>query len=145
MVWAILVLVPRHRMGVEIVLFNERRQVLLLNHVFHPEIPWGVPGGWLDRNEDPAEGVLRELREETGLTAVLGQIIMIKRQKRPSHLGAAYLAYAPQGTLTLSNEIIEAAWTDLNNLPKLMPFTQEAVQKAAILYETIMVRAGNHE
>lgn len=145
MVWAILVVVPRHRMGVEVVLFNERRQVLLLNHVFHPEIPWGVPGGWLDRNEDPAEGVLRELREETGLTAVLGQIIMIKRQKHPSHLGAAYLAYAPQGTLTLSNEIIEAVWTDLNNLPKLMPFTQEAVEKAAILYETIMVRAGNHE
>jgi 8-oxo-dGTP diphosphatase len=145
MVWTILVVVPRHRMGVEIVLFNERRQVLLLNHVFHPEIPWGVPGGWLDRNEDPAEGVLRELREETGLTAVLGQIIMIKRQKRPSHLGAAYLAYAPQGTLTLSNEIIEAAWTDLNNLPKLMPFTQEAIEKAAILYEPLMVRAGNHE
>lgn len=146
MVWAILVVVPRHRVGVEIVLFNERRQVLLLNHVFHPEIPWGVPGGWLDRNEDPAEGVLRELREETGLTAVLGQIIMIKRQKRLSHLGAAYLAYDPQGTLTLSNEIIEAAWTDLNYLPQLMPFTQEAVEKGMIMYDTLkMERAVNHE
>lgn len=138
MVWAIFIVVPRHRIGVEVVLFNEHRQVLLLSHVFHPEIPWGVPGGWLDRNEDPADGTLRELREETGLTAVLGQIIMIKRKKRLSHLGMAYLAYHPQGTLTLSNEIIEAAWTDLDDLPQLMPFTQEAVEKAAILYDIWM-------
>ena len=142
MMWAMMIVVPRHRMGVEIVLFNQRRQVLLLNHVFHPEIPWGVPGGWLNRDEDPAEGVLRELREETGLTAVLGQVIMIKRQKHPSHLGMAYLAYQPQGTLILSNEIIEATWTDLTNLPKLMPFTQEAVEKGASLYDTF-IKTGN--
>ena len=140
MVWAILIVVPRHRMGVEIVLFNEQRQVLLLNHVFHPEIPWGVPGGWLDRNEDPSEGGMRELREETGLTAVLGPVIMIRQEKHPSHLGMAYLAYAPQGTITLSNEIIEAAWTDLDNLPKLMPFTQKAIEKATILYDDIRRR-----
>ncbi len=137
MVWAILVVVPRHRMGVEVVLFNEQRQVLLLNHVFHPEIPWGVPGGWLDRNEDPAEGALRELREETGLTAVLGPIIMLKRQTLPAHLGTAYLAHSPQGTLALSNEIIEAAWADPEALPTLMPFTREAIEKAAILYDNI--------
>lgn len=137
MVWAILVVVPRHRMGVEVVLFNERRQVLLLNHVFHPEVPWGIPGGWLDRNEDPAVCALRELREETGLTAVLGPLIMLKQQTRPAHLGTAYLAHTPQGTLALSNEIIEAAWTDPKALPELMPFTREAVEKAVILYDNI--------
>lgn len=137
MVWAIFIVVPRHRIGVEVVLFNEQGQVLLLNHVFHPVIPWGVPGGWLDRHEDPAEGALRELREETGLTAVLGPIILIKRQKRPSHLGMAFLAYTAQGSIKLSNEIIAAAWTDLDKLPKLLPFTQEAVEKAAVLYDSL--------
>ena len=135
MVWAILVVVPRHRMGVEIVLFNQQRQVLLLQHVFHPTFPWGVPGGWLDRNEDPAVGALRELREETGLTAVLGSIILIQRQQYPSHLGMAYLAYGAEGSLKLSNEIIEAAWTDLDALPQLLPFTQKAIEKAVILYD----------
>ena len=80
---------------------------------------------------------MRELREETGLTAVLGPIIMLKRQTLPSHLGTAYLAHTPQGTLALSNEIIEAAWTNLDELPNLMPFTREAVEKAAILYDKI--------
>jgi 8-oxo-dGTP diphosphatase len=141
MVWAILLLVPRHRMGVEVVLFNEQRQVLLLDHVFHPEISWGVPGGWLDRNEDPADGALRELREETGLTAVLGPIILIRRETHPSHLGMAYVAYGAQGSLQLSNEIIEAIWTNLDNLPKLMPFTQEAIEKGAVLYDSLLETA----
>lgn len=141
MVWAILIVVPRHRMGVEVVLFNEQRQILLLKHVFHPEIPWGIPGGWLDRHEDPAEGALRELREETGLTAVLGPVILIKREKQQSHLGLAYLAYDAQGSITLSNEIIEAAWTDLDKLPMLMSFTQEAVEKATVLYDSLMETA----
>jgi ADP-ribose pyrophosphatase YjhB (NUDIX family) len=141
MVWAILLVVPRHRMGVEVVLFNEQRQVLLLNHIFHPEVPWGVPGGWLDRNEDPAEAALRELREETGLTAVLGPVILIKREKHPSHLGMAYLAYNAQGSIKLSNEIIESAWIDLDKLPKLMPFTRESIEKAMVLYNSLIETA----
>ena len=71
MVWGIYLFTPRHRVGVNVVVMDERQRVLLLKHVFHPQSPWGLPGGWLSRHEDPKEGVLRELREETGLTAVL--------------------------------------------------------------------------
>lgn len=135
MAWSILLVVPRHRMGVGVVLFNESRQVLLLRHVFHPTFPWGLPGGWLNRHEDPAAAALRELGEETGLTAVLGPIVLMQREKFPSHLAMAYLAYEPAGSLNLSNEIIEAAWTDLDALPRLLPFTQAVIEKAAILYD----------
>jgi len=150
MVWAILVVVPRHRLGVGVVLFNEKRQVLLLRHIFHPTFPWGLPGGWLNHHEDPAAGALRELWEETGLTAVLGPVVLIKRQKFPSHLAMAYLAYEPAGILKLSNEIIEAAWIDLDALPKLLPFTQEVIEKAAVLYDSwtetaVMSHSQKHE
>ncbi len=137
MVWAILLLVPKQRMGVEVVLFNDQHQVLLLNHVFHPEIPWGIPGGWLDKNEDPATGALRELREETGLTAVLGPIVLLRQENYPPHIGIAYLALEQKGSFNLSSEIIEAAWVNLDELPKLQPFTQEAIEKATILYDSL--------
>ena len=35
---------------------------------------WTLPGGGLDFGEDPAEGVLRELREETGLDGRIDEL-----------------------------------------------------------------------
>lgn len=37
---------------------------------------WGLPGGFLDRGETVAEGILRELREETGWT---GRVVTLLR------------------------------------------------------------------
>ena len=55
----ILLTVPQQRIGVGVVVLDEIGRVLLLRHVFHPFAPWGVPGGWLHRHEDPAAGALR--------------------------------------------------------------------------------------
>src|SRR5207248_894102 len=45
---------------------------------------WGLPGGFLDRDETLAEGVLRELREETGWTGrVVGLPRVNSRPDRP--------------------------------------------------------------
>ena len=60
------IVVPRQRVGVSLVAFNTDEEVFLLRHVFHTAIPWGLPAGWLARDEAPARGVARELREETG-------------------------------------------------------------------------------
>ena len=73
MAWGIRLVVPKQRIGAGLVALDEEDRVLLLRHVFHPYTPWGIPGGWLNRHEAPADGVLRELKEETGLTAVLTQ------------------------------------------------------------------------
>ena len=45
---------------------------------------WGLPGGFLDRDETLAEGVLRELREETGWEGrVLSLLRINSRPDRP--------------------------------------------------------------
>jgi 8-oxo-dGTP diphosphatase len=121
----------RHRIGVAAVVLDDSGRVLLLNHVFHPAVPWGLPGGWLERDEAPATAVLRELREETGLTAVLGPVIHMTREARPPHVGIAYLAHSAQGDLRLSPEIIDAAWFAPNALPPLLPFVRQAIATAA--------------
>ncbi len=131
MVWAIHVIVPRHRMGINLVVLNEQGQILLLKHVFHPYAPWGLPGGWLNRHEDPKECALRELREETGLTAVIDQILILQRNPELSQIGVVYLAFAQTSPLKLSGEIIEACWFEPDSLPQpLTEITQEAIATA---------------
>jgi 8-oxo-dGTP diphosphatase len=39
---------------------------------------WTLPGGGMDFGEDPADGVLRELREETGLEGVVGELLGVR-------------------------------------------------------------------
>lgn len=129
---AIRLVVPRHRIGVVLVVMNDAEQVLLLRHVFHSYAPWGLPGGWLNRQEAPAEGVLRELKEETGLTAVLHTILFADKQHNPPHLGIAYLGQLQGGSLHLNAEIVEAGWFSFNKLPgSLLPFHRDALAAAA--------------
>ena len=78
MILAVHLIVPKQRIGVGLVVFDEQDRVLLLKHVFHPKTPWGLPGGWLGRDESPEQCALRELMEETGLTAVFP-----RRARRP--------------------------------------------------------------
>ncbi|MBZ0287924.1 MAG: NUDIX hydrolase, partial [Anaerolineae bacterium] len=54
----------RFSAGVVGVVFNDAGDVLLVEHVFHPYTPWGLPGGWVDHREDPARTLEREMREE---------------------------------------------------------------------------------
>ena len=106
----------------------------MLNHVFHPVARWGVPGGWMNRGESPAECALRELREETGLTAKLGPVVHVSHESIPPHIGIAYAATIESGVIRLSSEILEANWYKHDELPKpILPFVQDAID-AAISY-----------
>jgi ADP-ribose pyrophosphatase YjhB (NUDIX family) len=131
---AIRVLVPSHRIGAVVVLVDERRRVLLLRHVFHPDKPWGLPGGWINRGESPQTGARRELREETGLNAEIGPVLLMEREPRPWHLSIAFagrlIGEQPEH-LHVSPEIHEARWLSEEELPEdLFAFVREAITLA---------------
>jgi len=56
-----------HRVAVNAYLLYKNR-FLLLRRLNEPQI-WGPPGGRLRKNENPVEGLVREIFEETGLHA----------------------------------------------------------------------------
>jgi 8-oxo-dGTP pyrophosphatase MutT (NUDIX family) len=60
------VLRPR-TFGVRVIPVTRDGRIVLIRHSYAPG--WYFPGGGQRRDEDPAEAMLRELREEIGMTA----------------------------------------------------------------------------
>jgi len=128
MAWGIRLTVPRQRIGVALITFNAEGEVLLLRHVFRTRYPWGLPGGWLGRDESPAAGLRRELHEELGRDSELGPPALISLEGPPSHIVMAFLGHLRPGENRLNNEILEARWFAPDNLPRpALPFTERAV------------------
>lgn len=128
-------IVPRTRVGVAVVVVNEATEVFMVRHVFHPVYEWGVPGGWLKKNESPADGALRELREETGLTAVLGPAVSVQHDPESVHIGIAYVGQLNPGELQLSHELIEARWFSYEALPQPISYHTRLAIEAAVAYQ----------
>jgi 8-oxo-dGTP diphosphatase len=115
---------PKYSLGAIGILFNPQGDVLLVEHVFHPKTPWGLPGGWVDHNEHPAVTVQREMREELGLNVTANSIVMLN-VPFANHLDIVYLCHADDITIgELSFELLNY------ELPKMMAFQREAIQQA---------------
>ncbi len=100
---------------------NNSGEILLLRHVFRDRYPWGLPGGFLKAGEAPEQGVVRELREETGLAAAVAGIAGVNMIS-PRHMeviviGAGVVQTPPK----LNFEIFEARFFPAGALPEDLP------------------------
>jgi len=120
---------PRFSAGVVGVVLNAHGEVLLVEHVFHPYHPWGLPGGWVGRREDPSETLVREMREELELQVNVGPVLLVKLDY-DNHIDMAYLCQQAGPIGVLSAELLSYRWTSLNDLPRLQPFHYLAIQRA---------------
>jgi ADP-ribose pyrophosphatase YjhB (NUDIX family) len=136
---------PWVTIGVVGVIYSATQQILIVEHVFHPKFPWGLPGGWMARSEEPEVTVQREVREETGLVITVVRPLAIARTKfLPQHLDVAYLCkLAPESEampIQLSSELLAYRWidpTDAAQMPPMALFHQRVV-RAAVADRTIV-------
>lgn len=105
-------------------------RVLLLEHIFRPSSGWGIPGGFLEPGEDPAEAVRREVLEETGIPIRCIEFRTVR--SHGSHLEFIYSAEAGGGGEILSPEIVSLAWFAPDSLPEEMHPLQKATVKAVL-------------
>ena len=119
----------RYTIGVVGVLINHAGHILIVEHVFHAERPWGLPGGWIGYNEEPAEAVVRELKEELQLDVTVKQILCVQKPFK-NHIDMAFLCESSNPIGELSHELLSYRWVSPEQLPALNPFHQKAIQVA---------------
>lgn len=121
---------PKYTIGVVGVVFNAAHEVLLVEHVFHPRLPWGLPGGWVGFNEDPQAAVIRELAEELGLLISDPQLICAQKTQF-HHIDLAFACRVHNDVNKLSAELLGYRYWPLNALPRLHTFQYHAIMRAS--------------
>jgi 8-oxo-dGTP diphosphatase len=105
--WAILWLCNTHFLvGTVAVIRDDAGRVLVAKHTYRAGRPWGLLGGWVQRGEDPAATIVREVREETGLTVTVGAPLAVRRESA-THLTIVYAARLHSGAFRASGEVSE--------------------------------------
>lgn len=64
-------------------------RVLIARHTYRRHSPWALPGGWVQRGEDPVRTIVREILEETGFVIEILGPLTVQRES-PRHLTIIY-------------------------------------------------------
>lgn len=133
---------PRPMVTVDAVVFAVsagRTEVLLIQRGREPyKGQWAVPGGFVEIDEELEDAVIRELAEETGLTAVrLEQMHAFGRcgrDPRGRQISIAFMGILNERreSVRAGDDAAEARWFDIRNLPENLAFDHDEMIQLGI-------------
>ena len=114
------------------IIFNDSGQILLLKHRFRAGSGWGLPGGFLEKGEQPLDALRRELREEIALEVDDVEIFAARSFKKPQQVEVLFRCRAAGSVTPRTMEVERAEWFSLESLPDGLPRDQRTlVERAA--------------
>lgn len=122
------------KVGTDAAIFNQHGEILLMERV--DGSGWCLPCGWVEANERPADGAVREAREETGLEIVVKQLVgvfsRLPSAKNGPHtmIAVVHLCEVVGGELTLSHEGLALRYWAIEDVP-VWHATHEEYARAA--------------
>lgn len=115
---------PTPKVDVRALVINEKGEILMTQE--RVDGNWTLPGGWGDIGNTPTEVVVREIEEETGLTAEVVRLLGVYDKQRHPHPPEPFYVYKLMflckitgGTLRPGFDMLDANWFAMDALPKL--------------------------
>ena len=127
--------VAKFPVGVIAVVRNEAGEILLFKHTYRGRYPWGLPGGWLKRGENPNEALKREIAEETGLKAHVGRMLLARSEIELERLDLYFECRIESGSFRPSSEVVEMGWWPPGRLPAMLDSQYDMIHKVLNLLE----------
>lgn len=100
------------------------KKILLIKRKNEPfKGKWALPGGFIEYGERVEHAVIREVFEETGLKAIIKDLVGIysdpNRDPRGHTITVVYLLEIEEGGLKAGDDAADAKFFDVNDLPEL--------------------------
>jgi 8-oxo-dGTP diphosphatase len=125
------ILNPSFMVGAMALIQDEHGRILILEHTYRREVPWGLPGGWLKHAESPETGLAREVLEETGLSVRVDALLAAEFWG-DTQLDLLFRCTVESGSYQSSDETGLHRWVSLDELPELLPNQWGMLRKAHI-------------
>ncbi len=121
------------KVGVGAVVRDDAGRVLLVRRGVPPARGlWALPAGYVDADEDPREAAAREVREETGLVVTCGEVVDVYPGGGGASFFLAFDAVLTGGTLAADDDVLDARFFALDDLPELaFASTEDVVRRLA--------------
>jgi mutator protein MutT len=130
--WTMRLTHPRFTVTAGAVIFNDKGEVLLLKHRFRAGSGWGLPGGFMEKGEQPIDALRRELREEIGLELDDVKVFAARSFKKPKQVEVLFRARANAQVQSRTVEVERAEWFAIDALPEGLPRDQRVyIERAA--------------
>jgi 8-oxo-dGTP diphosphatase len=126
------ILNPSFMIGAMALVQDESGHILVLEHTYRREVPWGLPGGWLKHAESPEAGLVREVFEETGLSVAVETLLAADFWGN-NQLDLLYRCRVLSGTYAANDETCSHRWASIPELPELLPNQLVLLRKAGVL------------
>ncbi|WP_440082765.1 NUDIX hydrolase [Streptosporangium sp. LJ11] len=108
---------PQHSVSVAGVIIDDQGRALLIQRRDNDH--WEAPGGVLERDEDITTGLLREIREETGLTVEPVTLTGVYKNMTRGIVALVFRCKVISGRLTETDEARAFRWVTADEVREL--------------------------
>ncbi|GGP13279.1 NUDIX hydrolase [Oceanobacillus neutriphilus] len=115
-----------------LILDENEEKILMVKNIKHDD--WTMPGGAVEKGEILSEAVVREAKEETGLTIEAGDILSVNEafmEKNDHHaIFFTFQAKVVSGEILIQDTetIADTAWVSIEEADKRMPYHKVGIR-----------------